>query len=84
MKLPFAIVTWVDASMGSLHWCEGEIPDAPTKRSNVVESAGFMAHQNNDWVVLVQTISEGWHANSIEIPVGMIKEIKVIQEAHAK
>jgi len=84
MDLPFAIVTWVDATMGSLHWTEGELPELPEDSANVVSSSGFIAHRNNSWVVLVQTIGDGWHANSVEIPVGMIKEIKVIQGNHVK
>ena len=49
-----------------------------------MRSAGFIAHNTPEWLVIVQTLGEGVHANSIEIPVGMIKEIKVIQEAHIK
>lgn len=84
MNLPFALITWVDASMGSPHWQEGDLPELPSTTSNVMKSSGFIAHNNSEWVVLVQTVGEGVHANSIEIPVGMIREIKVIQEAHAK
>jgi len=84
MNLPFAVITWVDASMGSPHWHEGELPELPTKTSNVMRSAGFIAHNTPEWLVVVQTLGEGVHANSIEIPVGMIKEIRVIQEAHIK
>lgn len=84
MNLPFAVITWIDASMNNPHWQTGDLPDLPTKTSNVMRTSGFIAHKTSDWVVVVQTVGEGAHANSIEIPVGMIKEMKVIQEAHVK
>lgn len=49
-----------------------------------MRSCGFVAHNTPEWVVLVQTVGEGVHANSIEIPAGMVKEIKIIQGAHVK
>ena len=84
MTLPFAVITWIDASMNNPHWQVGDLPDIPSKTSNVMKSSGFIAHKTPEWVVIVQTVGEGVHANSIEIPVGMIKEIKIIQEAHTK
>lgn len=84
MNLPFAVITWIDASMDNPHWQIGDLPAVPTETSNVMRSAGFIAHNTPSWIVLVQTIGEGVHANSIEIPVGMIKEMKIIQKASAK
>ena len=71
--LSVAIVEWVDASMDNPHWNEGALPPLPTETSNVMYSVGYVAHHTKEWVVLVQTIGEEIHANSVEIPTSMIR-----------
>lgn len=77
--LAFVLVKWLDASMSNPHWQSGDIPEVPTDTANVMLSAGFLARDTDAWVVLVQTVGEGCFANSIEIPRGMIIEIKTIE-----
>ena len=79
--LAFVSVKWLDASMGNPHWQSGELPEVPTDTANVMLSAGFLAQDTDAWVVLVQTVGEGCFANSIEIPRGMIIEIKTIENS---
>lgn len=77
--LAFVSVRWLDASMSNPHWQSGDLPEVPTDTANVMLSAGFLAQDTDAWVVLVQTVGEGCFANSIEIPRGMIIEIKTIE-----
>lgn len=79
--LAFALVKWIDASMNNPHWQSGDLPEVPSDTANVMMSAGLLAHDTADWVVLVQTVGEGCFANSIEIPRGMIIEIKTIENS---
>ena len=81
MAHKFAVVKWLDASMNSPHWQEGDLPALPTETSNMMTSCGFVARENKRWVVLVQTLGEGVHANSIEIPRAMIEKITILKEA---
>ena len=77
-KLKFAVVKWLDASMDNPHWTQGSLPALPTEKANTMLSAGFLAHDTKKFVVLVQTLGQGIHANSVEIPRAMIMEMKTI------
>ena len=78
--LPIAIVEWVDASMNSVNWAEGSLPSLPTATSNVMTSVGYLAHHTTEWVVLTQTLGEEVHANSLEIPVSMVRSFIQLPE----
>jgi hypothetical protein len=77
---PIVTVEWIDASMDNPHWNDGDLPPVPAKGDNNMFTCGYLAHQTDDWVVVIQTLGKGVHANSVEIPVRMIVSMKTIRK----
>lgn len=74
-------VRWVDASMHTeAHWSDGTKPRKPRARDHVCVSVGLLTHLDKDFVQLTQTITDGQHANVVNIPTGMVRgDIEVLE-----
>ena len=74
--------TWVDASFSlDAHWIDGARPKRPKTGEHVCISVGWLAHAGPDFVQIVQTLTEGQHANVANIPRGMVRSIQVLEVA---
>lgn len=66
-----ALVHWLDAMMVG-HWQEG----TPDPREDLaVYSAGFLLHEDDERIVLVQSLTDGSYGNELQIPRGMVRSI---------
>lgn len=55
---PVEIVQWMDASMDNPHWQEKPFPKCPTVEENTIFSVGFVIHDTDDFVVLLQSMGK--------------------------
>jgi hypothetical protein len=82
---PMVRVCWLDASMTvESHWSDGTKPRRPRARDHVCVTVGILAHIDADFVQVVQTITDGQHANVVNIPTGMVRGDIEILEAVGK
>jgi hypothetical protein len=74
-------VRWVDASMHvESHWSDGTKPRKPRARDHVCVTVGLLTHIDRDFVQVVQTVTDGQHANVVNIPTGMVRgDIDVLE-----
>jgi hypothetical protein len=78
--IPMVLVTWVDAAFSTTsHWQDGDKPAPPKKKGlHLCASMGFLVHQDEEWVQLVTTLTDGAHAHVTEIPASMVKTISLL------
>lgn len=78
--IPMVLVTWVDAAFSTIsHWQDGDRPEPPKKKGlHLCASLGFLVYQDDEWVQLVTTLTDGAHAHITEIPASMVKTISVL------
>lgn len=82
---PMVRVRWVDAAMSvEAHWQDGTQPKRPRVRDHICVSVGLLTHASADFVQLTQTITDGQHANVVNIPMGMVRGDIEILEAVGK
>ena len=76
--------TWLDANMSasesSAHWQEGD-PEPPNP--TVCHTVGYLTHVTPAMIKIVQTLAVCGHGNYVEIPLGMIQEIKMLDDSDA-
>jgi len=74
-------VRWVDASMHiEAHWSDGTKPRKPRARDHVCVTVGLLTHLDADFVQVTQTVTDGQHANVVNIPTGMVRgDIEVLE-----
>lgn len=73
MRPTIALVVWEDASMGG-HWQEGQAPT--TDDDNLVYSMGWLMFESKDRIIIVQSLADGTHGNSLTIPRGMVRRFE--------
>jgi hypothetical protein len=80
---PMVIVTWVDAAFSTVsHWQDGDKPEPPKKKGlHLCATIGFLVYQDDNWVQLVTTFTDGAHAHVTEIPASMVKTISLLAPA---
>jgi hypothetical protein len=67
-------VHWIDASMSAdAHWSDGDKPPRPKSRDHMCVTVGLLTHIDGDFLQLVQTMTDGAHANVVTIPAGMVR-----------
>jgi len=73
-------VRWVD-SMGRGHWSNKDDikEDFVSRRNMECYSAGFLLDNNEDSVVIIQSIGFSEYANTLKIPKVAIKEMRFLQ-----
>lgn len=71
LSLKPVLVVWEDAAQGG-GWIDGEEVDPS---DTIVESVGWLAESNAERVILIQSITDGSHAQTLQIPAGMIKQL---------
>lgn len=78
---PMVRIKWVDASMHiESHWADGTKPRRPKARDHVCVTVGLLTHIDRDFVQVVQTVTDGQHANVVNIPTGMVRgDIEVLE-----
>lgn len=77
-----AEVEWIDASFSAEpHWTAGTQPKRPTTREHVCVSVGWLTHLDEHFVQLTQTLTDGSHAHTANIPRGMVRRISVLEIA---
>ena len=78
--IPMVLVTWVDAAFSTTsHWQDGDRPEPPKKKGlHLCASIGFLVHQDDDWIQLVTTLTDGAHAHVTEIPASMVKTLSLL------
>jgi len=78
-KPRMCVVTWLDASFDiDSHWSDGSLPPKPKAGNHLCLSVGWLTHMDDHFVQLVQTLTDGQHANVANIPRGMVREIHVL------
>ena len=76
---PMVRIGWIDASMEvSPHWIDGTQPKRPKARDHVCVSVGWLTHLDEHFAQVVQTLSDGQHANVVTIPRGMVRSIELL------
>jgi hypothetical protein len=80
---PMVLVTWVDAAFSTTsHWQDGDRPEPPKKKGlHLCASIGFLVHQDDEWVQLVTTLTDGAHAHVTEIPASMVKTLSLLKSS---
>jgi hypothetical protein len=82
--VPMALVTWTDAAMAVVpHWSDGDRPAIPQPRDYICASVGWLTHMDDHFVQLTQTFTKGQHANVVDIPRGMVREVKILTHMDA-
>jgi hypothetical protein len=81
MNYPIVLVKWADAHCSEGGWLTLE--DYEDTGETIVESVGFLvpvpdSGSKKDHVTIWQTYCEGDVIHAIHIPVGMIRDIKVL------
>lgn len=76
MKYPLAVVEWEDAAH-EFGWQEGVIPEPKTV---IVRSVGYVIKRTKKHILLAQSIAEDNHAQTLQIPKGMVIKVKNIKE----
>lgn len=71
LNLKPVLVVWEDASHGG-GWLDGEDFESS---DTIVETVGWLALVNGEYMVIVQSITEGQHANTLQIPAGMVRSV---------
>jgi hypothetical protein len=79
------LVTWVDAAFSTTsHWQDGARPIPPKKKGlHLCVTIGFLVHQDDEWIQLVTTLTDGAHAHVTEIPASMVKTISTLTSSGA-
>jgi hypothetical protein len=76
---PMVVIRWCDASFSSDdHWQDGEQPKAPTKKSHICVTVGFLTHLDDDFAQVTQTLTTGQHAHVANIPRAMVESVDVL------
>jgi hypothetical protein len=75
MNPTFAYVKWLDAQMEG-HWLD-KIP-APDE-DLAIYSIGWLLHESDDRVILLQSLGDGTYGNALHIPKGMIQELVKVE-----
>ena len=79
---PLVLTEWIDASMGvEPHWIDGAAPSKPKARDHICRSVGWLTHLDDDFAQLCQTLTDGQHANVVNIPRGMVRSIVPLRPA---
>ena len=79
-SLAMCIVIWHDASMEvAAHWQDGHRPRPPKARDHICQSVGWLTHLDDDFAQLTQTLTDGQHANVVNIPRGMVRSITALR-----
>ena len=77
---PIVFLTWLDASMMvDPHWSDGSVPTKPKARDHICQSVGWLTHLDDDFAQLTQTLTDGQHANVVNIPRGMVRSITALR-----
>lgn len=71
LNLKPVLVIWEDACQGG-GWVDGEEVDLS---ETIVESVGWLAHMTDAHMILMQSITDGEHANTVQIPAGMVRSV---------
>ena len=81
---PIVAVWWTDAAMQSeQHWQEGDVPDPPSGKIYMCcVTVGWLTYEDDDWVQLVATLTDGAHGHVTEIPRKMIHNIAQLAPHH--
>lgn len=69
--MKIVLVEWDDAAMEG-HWIDGH-PAKP--KPQIVRSIGFLAHKTKKHILLVQSVAENCHGNSLQIPRRMVRKM---------
>lgn len=75
-------VIWDDATSLSQGWKEREDFDKEEIKPEIVLSVGFLVKQSDDYLILaMDTDGDGDHASRSQIPMGMVRKLKIIRKA---
>ena len=83
MKFSIVLIRWADAHMSDAGWLE--LAEYEDDGETIVESVGFLipvgeAGSKKDHVTLWQTLCDDEGIHAMHIPVGMVREVKVLSE----
>lgn len=77
-------IIWDDATSLSQGWKEAAEFDKESIKPEIVLSVGFIVKETVDYIILaMDTDGDGDHASRSQIPMGMIRKIKVLRKADA-
>lgn len=69
------VVHWEDAAH-QFGWLEGEVVE---RLNTIVETVGWLIHMDENCLIIVQSLTEGAHAQTLQIPAGMVREVKYLR-----
>ena len=83
VKFSIVLIRWADAHMGDAGWLD--LDEYEDDGESIVETVGFLipvgeAGSKKDHVTLWQTISDDQGIHAMHIPIGMVREVKVLSE----
>lgn len=71
------LVVWEDAAHQP-GWMEGEEVEA---QDTIVETVGWLVEKTEGYLLIVQSLTEGAHAQVLQIPAGMVKRTVLLGAA---
>lgn len=70
------LVIWEDAAH-NFGWLSGEVPET---LDGLVETVGWLVAETEAHVIIAQSLTNGAHAQTLQIPVGMVHKIVILIE----
>jgi hypothetical protein len=84
---PVVLIEWTDAENGEGWHSELALDDYYQSPLLPVRSVGWLMHENNEWIVIAQSLGEQdpeLAGDLLKIPRAMIREIRPMQMANGK
>lgn len=72
MKYKLEKILWTDAQATQAGWTH--IEDVDKSKLPITQSVGFVIHEDEQQVIIYQTLSNNYCTEGIRIPKGMIKK----------